>query len=674
MNRQATSAPRERVIILAILTATALIVVRLVSIQVFGHNFWESQARAQETAWIKQQAVRGDILDRAGRPLAISLPLTYAIGYRPERCPDKTHLLEQIQPLLRPTQKDLKKRLAQDVTYTYLARRVDWETAEKLKALDLPCLEFVEEPCRSHPNNDLAASVIGFTDIDQAGQEGIELEFDSRLRGSVGRELVWLGTHGQPPLALSADPEKTGRGADVELTIDIPLQTIVEEELHNAMRTQECLRACILLTDPRSGEILALATYPSFNPDKPGASSVKTRKCWPITDVMEHGSTLKIVPFAGALSDNLFASNEVIFCENGRYRVPGATIHDAHSYDHLTFAEVLHKSSNIGAAKVAQRLGKRGLYETARSLGFGAPTGISFPGEQAGRLLPPHKWSGPSLATMAFGHGFSASPLQVAMAYGAIANGGLLMKPLLVKAIYHPSGEIEESEPTVIRRALSPEVARQLTNLLVGVIENGTGKAAAIEGWRIAGKTGTGQKIDFDKRRYYADRFISSFVGFVPAEAPCYLMLVLLDDPRGQYYGAEVAAPIFRNAMTRILECRPPARPVSPSSETNALANGNSQDLNLSGDITLHPEPRLVERTTQPANKHAALVLAIETKGDVVQVPAIEGLSIRRAIRELTTRKLAFEISGGGQVICQSPSAGSMVPVGTVCYLLGMND
>ncbi len=665
MNKDASSALRERMIILAILTATVLIVVRLVSIQVFGHSLWENRARVQEIAWIMQRAVRGDILDRAGRPLAMSLPLTYAVGYRPERCPDKAHLLEQIRPLLRQKKKDLKRRLTQDVKYTYLARRVDWETAEKLKALDFPCLEFVEEPCRSHPNNNLAASVLGFTDIDQAGQEGIELEFDSHLRGSVGREQVWLGTRGQPPLALSSDPEKTGRGADVQVTIDIALQTIVEEELRSAMQTQECLRACILLTDPRTGEILALATHPSFNPDKPGASSVKTRKCWPITDVMEHGSTLKIVPFAGALSGNLFASNEIVFCENGRYRVPGATIHDAHAYDRLTFAEVLQKSSNIGAAKIAQRLGKRGLYETARSLGFGAPTDISFPGEQAGRLAPPHKWSGPSLATMAFGHGFSATPLQVAMAYGAIANGGLLMKPLLVKAIYHPSGEIEESEPTVVRRALSPEVARQLTDLLVGVVENGTGKSAAIEGWRIAGKTGTGQKIDFDKRRYYADRFISSFVGFVPAEAPCYLMLVLLDDPRGQYFGAEVAAPIFRNAMARILECRPPARPASPSSETNALA---------SRDIVLHSEPRLVECTTQPANKHAEFALAVETKGDVVQVPAIEGLSIRRAIRELTTRKLGFEVSGGGQVICQSPAAGSMVPVGTICYLLGMNE
>jgi cell division protein FtsI (penicillin-binding protein 3) len=508
--------------------------------------------------------------------------------------------------------------------------------------------------------------VIGFADIDETGQEGIELAFDKVLRGDAAQELVWRGASGQTYLALSNNAESASSGADIQLTIDIALQAIVEEELQKALRTQKCARACALLTDPRTGEILALATYPSFNANRPGLAPSENKKCWPITDVMEHGSTLKLFAFAGALSASLFKSNELIFCENGHLPVSGTVIHDATPHGYLTFAEIIHKSSNIGTVRIAQRLGKNRLYEMARCFGFGMPTGISFPGEQAGALPPPHKWSGTTLANFAFGHGISATPLQVAMAYGAVANGGYLMKPMIVKRVYRPSGTIEEVEPTIIRQALPTSVAQELCDLLTGVTENGTAQAAAIPGWRVAGKTGTAQKVDDKRHQYYENRFISSFVGFVPADAPCYLMLVLVDDPRGEYYGGQVAAPIFCSAMIRVLESFPPARmePLLTTADSRTVETSRNSD-----------RPR-AERSSfsELPTSDFEITLAEDVKTGFIRVPPVEGLSLRGAIRELTSRNLAFRISGGTEIICQSPSAGSLVPVGTVCYLLGLND
>ncbi len=672
MNSNEPSNHRERIVLFLILFGITVIFARLVSIQLIHHTLWKERALERERAWIKRLPARGNIFDCEGRPLAMSLPLTYAVGYRQKACSTKAALYQELEPLLCHHQKNLKARLNQNVRFTYLARRVDWRTADAIKALDFPCLELVEEPRRSYPNNRFAASLIGFADIDQVGQEGMELQFDKRLRGDIARELMLLDNSGQPCMHLSDSPETSNQGADIQLTIDIPLQTIVEEELETAMQTQECKRACIILTNPQTGEILALATYPGFNPNKPGQAAAGARKCWPITDVMEHGSTLKILPFAGALTKNLYKLADSIFCENGHYRVRGAVIHDAHPQGMLTFADVLAHSSNIGAVKIAERLGKNDLYKTARRFGFGNPTDIMFPGEQAGYLPPPHKWTGPTLANIAFGHGLSATPLQIVMAYGAIANGGYQMEPRIVKRIFHSAGDIEEFSPSIVRQALSHGTARSLTELLVGVVEDGTGKAAAISPWRIAGKTGTGQKINHETNQYYDDRFVSSFVGFIPAESPCYLMLVLVDDPQEQHYASQVAAPVFRNAMARILECRPPA-PAFPQYPETSSPNDLTEII-----TDTPPEERIesVQNYNQPYAQEtivpAALTEGMET--GYIQVPSVQGLPFRHAIYEITSRNLDVRISGLREVVSQSPAPGSIVPVGTTCILQGFEE
>jgi cell division protein FtsI (penicillin-binding protein 3) len=666
MNRQSSIRRREHIIVYAVSLGLVLFAVQLVRIQIFGHRFWEKEARKQELTLVKQKASRGDILDRTGRPLATSLPLTYAIGFRPYECPDKQSLRKQLAPLLDPVNKEWRERIKHDGKFTYLARRVNWKTAQKVEALHLECLELCQEPRRSYPCGSLAASIIGFSDIDEAGQEGIELAFDEVLRGNDAQELVWQDAGGRPYLALSSSDEGSLKGADVQLTIDIALQTIVEEELQKACRNQKCSRACALLTNPQTGEILALSTYPGFDANNPGLTATENRKCWPITDVMEHGSTLKLFAFAGALEDNLFRPNETIFCENGQFAIPGTIIHDATPHGVLTFTEVLQKSSNIGTVKIAERLGRNRLYETARSLGFGTLTEISFPGEQPGRLPPPHEWSKTTLANFAFGHGLSATPLQVATAYGAVANGGYLMKPMIVKRICYSSGAIKDLKPTMIRQALPTSVAQALCEMLAGVTENGTGQSAAISGWRVAGKTGTAQKIDEKTHEYCKNRFISSFVGFVPADAARYLMLVVIDDPRREYYGGQVAAPIFHNAMTRILESFPPAQTEPLLAVSNASLPKSSKN-SVAFFAERNPNP-------QVPKMDFAVAFAEEVKSGFVRVPSVEGMSLRSAIRELTSRNLDFRVSGGTEIVCQSPPAGSSVPVGTICYILGRND
>ncbi|MBM3324534.1 MAG: PASTA domain-containing protein, partial [Calditrichaeota bacterium] len=426
-------------------------------------------------------------------------------------------------------------------------------------------------------------------------------------------------------------------------------------------------RACLLLTNPQTGEISALATHPTFDSNHPGNMPADARKCWPITDCMEFGSTLKILPFAGALLSNLYDESEQIFCGNGKLQVPGAVIHDAHPYSYLSFREVLQKSSNVGTVKIAQRLGKKNLYEMARRFGFGTPTGISFPGEPSGQLPSVHEWSSVTLANIAFGHGLSATPLQLAMAYGAIANGGYLMKPLLVKRIHHASGDIEQIEPAIVRQVLPHSVARTLSDMLASVVESGTGQAAAVANWRVAGKTGTAQKVDHARHQYFKDRYISSFIGFAPADAPAYLLLVVVDDPKGPYYGGQVAAPIFHDVMERIVQCRPPASSHWPAAAGHELVSSSRNKFS-------DDDGRNAEVSSQASQQVREMVLPQDIDTGLVRVPELEGLTFRHAIRELTLRNLTFHVIGGNEVVCQSPAPGTMVPVGTVCHLFGLSD
>jgi cell division protein FtsI (penicillin-binding protein 3) len=419
------------------------------------------------------------------------------------------------------------------------------------------------------------------------------------------------------------------------------------------------------MVDPRSGDIGALATLPSYDLNAPGDAPSQNRRCWPVTDVVEPGSTLKIVPVSKALESGRLDRNTRVFCENGSYAVRGAVIHDSHAHGSLSVEEVLALSSNIGAAKICQQFPPSEIYDKLRAFGFGNVTQIEIAGEQPGVVPSPSSWSGPTQATLAFGQGISCTPLQVVMAYSAVANGGVLMKPRLVHAVDFPSGTRRVYPSETIRRVLPERVARELTDMLVSAVEYGTGKSAHVDGLRIAGKTGTAEKVDREHKRYFSDRYISSFVGFFPAENPRYVLLVMVDDPQGEYYGAAVAAPVFRAVVEELLITRPHdfALPAAPRQMalSNAASSGGAENL------TAYSAVRLA--AIQPAVNSS---LSLTSDSLWVQVPALQGWPLRQAVQELSRRSLSFVLTGSRVVMEQFPPAGTIVPAGTTCELRGI--
>jgi cell division protein FtsI (penicillin-binding protein 3) len=631
-------------------------------LQVFQHPLWTIVAVGNPVKSVEVHGERGEILDRNGLPMAVTLPLTYALGFRPKPELDLNRLSDELSKYLPSARRTIRKRLDTD-KFIYLARRVDVSTKHRLEALQLDCFQFDEEPRRTYPGGNHAAAVVGFTNVDGIGQEGVEASMDSLLAASSYHEVYFVDARQKTAALMSSDSSVTCAGADVTLTIDFQLQTIVEAELRDGLKDQVYERACALLIQPQTGEILALATLPNFDPNAPGDVPAEFRKCWPVTDVFEPGSVMKIVPIAKALESHKLRRNSVIFCGNGSYRVRGATIHDSHPYGNLTLDEILSHSSNIGAAKVSMHFRPSEIYDKLRAFGFGNMTTVELIGEQSSVVPAPAYWSGPTQSNLAMGHGISATTLQVAMAYGSVATGGYLMKPRLIKYVDLPSGARKEVAPEVIRRVMSTEVARNLTEMLETVIESGTGKAAQIEGVRIAGKTGTAQKVDHAHKTYFQKRFVSSFVGFLPADNPQYLLIVVVDDPRGNYFGAQVAAPVFKNVMEEIIAIHPlepvqtnPAQPIE-------LATSSEQQIS----------PVSYASAALGAGLGSHTVTAYRSMSDsgYVTMPDIEGWPLRQAIQALSLRNLDFQLFGNGAVLAQYPVAGSPVRAGTVCRLYG---
>ncbi len=658
---------RERMLAFGLLLMFTVFLARLVQVQVFEHTRWSGIARRQSELMVCQKPNRGEIRDRNGIPLAVTLPLTYAVGYRPKPGTDPEQLATTLATHLPMSKITLRSKLQSD-GFVYLARRVDVAVKEKLDSLKVPCLQFDEEPRRAYPGESQAAAVIGFANIDGNGQEGIEASMNDALSGEVHRELCLIDAHRKSISPVVYDAPFDYYGATVTLTLDVQLQTIVDNALSEGLKGRKYERACALLIEPVTGDILALSTLPTFDPNHPGDAKPEERKCWPITDVYEPGSTLKIVPIEKALETGKLSRSSQIFCENGVYRVKGATLHDSHphGYGYLSLDNVLAYSSNIGAAKVCERFTPNEVYDKLRAFGFGNLTTVELLGEQAGYIPPPSQWSGPTQSNLAFGHGISCTPLQLAMAYGSIANGGKLMKPRLVKGVQYPSGDRTDYKVEVVRQVMTPQIAAELTDMLVGVVEHGTGEAARIEGVRIAGKTGTAQKVDQVHRTYFDKRFVSSFVGYFPADQAKYLLLVVVDDPRGEYYGAAVAAPVFRRVAEEIIALRTQEFDLVPPAKSVEFATSEKKtDKSAPPQMTAVP----VSYSTLFTTEQDGSMISGDTT--FVTVPSLEGWPLRLAVQELSRRNMNFKLSGYRVVVTQSPAPGTRVPAGTICELYG---
>jgi cell division protein FtsI (penicillin-binding protein 3) len=534
--------------------AFACLYYRLFVLQIIRHEELFTRAQDLHRLNLKIDPRRGKILDCSGKPLAMSVAVQSAYAVPGEISgPHKTARL--LAPLVKLSYDELVRRFEQPKKFVWVERKLDEDTYRKVKNLNLDGIGFREEVKRMYPRKELLAHLVGFVDIDNNGLEGVERVADEDLRGQAGWRASYRDRKGREIITLRDQDVPAVDGYDIVLTVDMMIQHIAESALDAAFRGHHARGGCIVVMNPKTGAILAMANRPTFDPNHPAEVAAEWRRNRCITDIYEPGSTFKVISVATALDAGVVGLGDKFYCENGAFRVHGHTLHDVHGYEYLTTAEIVKKSSNIGAVKIAMTLGEKPLYQGIKRFGFGNPTGVSLPGEVGGIFRPVEAWSPLSLAAIPMGHELGVTPIQMAAAIAAVANGGIAMRPYVIAEVRDGEGmPVKRNVPEARGRVLREEAARSITAAMAGVISrDGTGRRAMLEEYTAAGKTGTSQKVD-ENGRYSHSRFIGSFVGFAPVSDPEILVLVVLDEPHPNYYGGLVAAPVFQEVATKSLK------------------------------------------------------------------------------------------------------------------------
>jgi cell division protein FtsI (penicillin-binding protein 3) len=528
-----------------------LLLGRLSLIQIFNARYLKNLARKQHSLYVELEPRRGTIYDRRLRPQTINIS-AQSLFACPEAISNKEKVIKKIQPILNLDYDYLRDRLYREKSFVWLGRKLQADIVKQIKALNIKGLGFVKEARRAYPNRYLGSHIIGFAGLDNVGLEGLELAYDFYLRGSAGWG-IFVRDGRQRKLDLPTKLVLPHDGHNVILTVDEAIQYIAERELDKVYKAFKAKGASIVVMDPSTGEILALANRPTFDPNNILASQKDNWRNRAICDLFEPGSVFKIVTAAAALQEGKVKEADKFFCENGAYRIVNHILHDHRPHGWLTFSQVIEQSSNIGTTKVAQILGKDLLWKYIKLFGFGSPTGVDLPGEIAGMVRPAGLWSRISIGAVPIGQEVGVTALQLACAISVIANGGLRLRPYIVKQIRDNQGEvIKEFKPVVINRVISASTAARVKEILVKAVENGTARLAKIKNCRVAGKTGTAQKID-STGRYSHHKFVASFIGFAPADAPRIAICVVVDEPHPYYFGGVVCAPVFKNVARDVL-------------------------------------------------------------------------------------------------------------------------
>ena len=646
MTEPRIAGPRRRTLIVAALVACAFLGLlgRLTHLQVLKHEEYSRLAESQHAKTIPLKPKRGPILDRSGLVLAVSSKAEslYALTSRVD---DPEQLAQRLAPILGEPARDIARRLDSAKRFVYLKRRLPPEVAQAVRDLKEPALGFVEESLRLYPNRELAAQLVGFEGMDGRGLAGIEQSWDAHLAGTEGKALVERDALGREVTGAPKVLKPSTPGQGVMLTIDATLQYLAEKEIEAAWRRTRSKAAMAIAMDPRTGEILALAIRPTFNPNSFATATDDDRRARAVSDPFEPGSTFKAVLAAAALEEGVVRPEDRVYGEQGVITIANRAIHDWKRYGWLSFREVLQYSSNVGAIKVGLALGRDRYYRHIQAFGFGSLTGVGLPGESRGQLRAPQRWSGLSLASMSIGQEISVTALQILTAFAAIANDGRLMQPHVVHAVLDASGrEVRRVPPQAVRQVVSPETAATLRQILTAVVDRGTGHRAAIPGYAVAGKTGTAQKLDPVTRVYSRKPGVLSFAGFVPAEDPRLAMLVMLDEPKTATWGSEAAAPLFAAVAAPVLR----HLGIPPS------------DL---------PSVHLVRTGAPlPAPEPAAPALVGPETGEPV-MPDLSGKSLRQALVLLAGYDVELSVAGRGLVARQTPAAGAPLASGALCRL-----
>jgi cell division protein FtsI/penicillin-binding protein 2 len=625
--------------------------VRLVVLQVFQHDQLVARADKQQMSTIAVPAKRGEIFDRNGRLLAYSVDADTISAVPTEITdPRKTAaaLCEALDDCTRKMQDELRERLAQPRAFVYVRRRATPMQAKRVAALGLEGIAFRKESKRFYPNRELAAHLLGYVGLDNAGLGGLEATYDKTVRGREGRVLLQTDARRAVFSRLERSPTA---GGSIELTIDEHLQHIAEREVRAGVEAARADGGTAVIMDPHNGEILAMASWPTFNPNEYGDAPEEARRNRAVQDLYEPGSTFKIVTASAALQEGVIKPDDLVDTQGGVIKFPGRKpITDmGHDYGVLTFANVIVKSSNVGAIKVGLRIGaeRMGLY--IRRFGFGKPTSPDFPGESPGIVWDPSRLNDSALASVSMGYQVGVTPLQMAAAASVVANGGTLYEPHVVRAIVKGSTRTVVP-PKAVRQAILPETAATLTSIMERVVTDGTGRNAQLASYNVAGKTGTADKLV--NGRYSGAQQNVSFVGFVPSRNPVLTVIVMIDSPRvGGDTGGAIAAPIFKR-----------------------IADSSMRQLGVTPTINPQPPVMVARHQETPVTQTAAVatpaIVALPANVADAGLPDLRGMSAREALRELARIGLTARMEGVGVVVDQDPPPGTPFEPGANCTLV----
>ncbi len=649
------------------------VILRLYDLQIIQYLPLLKRAQQEQQRTVEIAPQRGTIYDRNLHPLAMSLPAesVYAV---PGQLGDPELAAKLLAPILGLDAGELAESFKTYRTFCWVKRKISASEVARVKALNLRGIYFEQESKRFYPQGQLAAQVLGYVGMDDRGLGGIEYSMNSKLRGQPGRMLVVDDARHQSFLSK----QWAGKpGDNVVLTIDENIQYFAERALGAMVKKFHAAGGTAIVQNPYTGEILAMANEPTFNPNDYQASPPQNRINRAVQWVYEPGSTFKLVTVSAALQEGLAQPNEVINCQDGQIVLAGHVIHDHERFGDLTVANILAQSSDVGAIKLGLRLGEERFYSYIRRFGFGSLTHIGLPGESAGLVRPPRLWSGIGIGEMSMGQAIGVTPLQMVTAFSAIANGGILIQPRIVREVFRGDHH-EPAPPPFGRRVVSEQVAREMRQMLAGVVEHGTGVSAQLPGYSAAGKTGTSNKVNA-YGRYSHRKYVGSFIGFAPAKKPAVTILVVIDTPVGAIYGAQVAAPAFRSIAEQTLNYLdvPQDHPTRWLQADSHLATSRLRQQQGRAEANSPLDPEAAGAATPPFEPvsyakmpTAGSATVVVNEGPKTTVPDLTSLPARTAIEECQKLGLRMEMFGTGLAVQQSPAPGAPVPRGTTVKVL----
>ncbi|HXW55234.1 MAG TPA: penicillin-binding transpeptidase domain-containing protein [Candidatus Cybelea sp.] len=636
----------------------ALVLARLSYLQLFCYGEYFAKAQHQQQRIFEISPKRGAIYDRKGRELAVSLPMD-SVFADPTDISDPEMVAHLLSRLLALPADEIETKIREARTPVRLAKKLSPDTVQRIEDMNLKGIFFQKENRRAYPQRELAASVLGFVDVDEKGLAGIEYALDREIRGRPGKMMVMADGRRRwyDRRESAADP-----GASVVLTIDETIQYIAEKELARAISDTHAVRGSVVIQDPSTGELLAIANWPTFDPNSAGSYPDDMRMDRAVSAAYEPGSTFKVITMAGVIQHGVARPNELVDCQMGSIVVAGRLIHDWKPFGVLTVTGVLAHSSDVGTIKLALRLGSPRFYDTIRQFGIGQPTGILLPGENRGLLRPVENWTPSSIGSLAMGQEVSVTPIQIISAISAVANGGTLYRPRVVREVQggaQPTA-LPASDPT---QATDPKTAATVREMMEDVVLEGTGKLAQLDGYTAAGKSGTAQQIDPSTGRYSRTRFNSSFVGFAPVNNPVVTILLVLDSPQGEHHGGMVGGPVFKRIAEQVLAYMDVPHDV-PAPGDNEVAKNSALSKKALSRAAAHTDPTEA-RFEAMARKNEPRAPTIAFGGDAITVPNVSGHTVRGVTEACAHLGLVPSLIGNGVALEQFPQAGTVVARGS---------